>query len=60
MGLQGSLLMFLLPGVDPGVYAKAALTSARATRFLKSFAPSFSGGKLWWPLPDRCRPEGAR
>ena len=40
-GLQSSLLTYLLPGVDPGVYAKAAPSPARDTRgpsFLKRYA----------------------
>ena len=58
MGLQSFLLTFLLPGVDPGVYAKAALTPARGTRFLKSFAPSLHGGNSWWLYQIAAAPKG--
>jgi len=34
VGLQSSLLTYLLPGVDPGVYAKAVPTTARGTWFI--------------------------
>ena len=58
MGLQSFLLTFLLPGVDPGVYAKAALTPARGTWFLKSFAPGFRGGNSWWLYQIAAAPKG--
>jgi hypothetical protein len=58
VGLQSSLLTLLLPGVDPGVYARAALTPARAPGFSRDLHPGLAAAVRGGFDRDHCRPEG--